>query len=231
MKKDYYVLAPRKNRENQAFLTRVAISIKTTLGLDLFAGLNRSFGAFLSPKVTIHYPLETAPLSPRYRAVHTLQRLLESENERCIGCGLCEKICTSNCIRIITNRGEDGRKKILNYSINFGRCIYCGLCAEVCPELAIVHSGRFESASEQRALFGNKSTLLESTSSPIEFSGFGSVSFNADTRVKQTPLSEIVEKQIALQDSQILTQEDNQTSSATSPAQETKQDKQEGKDV
>lgn len=125
MKRDYYVLPPRLNRQEEPFVSRVMISLKTTFGLDLFSGLKKALGAFFAPKVTIPYPLEVIPLSSRYRAIHKLQRLLESDNERCIGCGLCEKICTSNCIRIITDRGEDGRKKILDYSINFGRCIYC----------------------------------------------------------------------------------------------------------
>ena len=186
---DYRLLTPRINRDKQSFLARVIITLKTSFSLDLFSGLKTALGAFFSPKVTIHYPLESAPLSPRYRAIHKLQRLLESENERCIGCGLCEKICTSNCIRIITDKGEDGRKKILNYSINFGRCIYCGLCAEVCPELAIVHGDLVENASTQRAFFGFKPQLLEHKSSLLEFGGFGSNSVNAEERVKTTPLS------------------------------------------
>lgn len=214
MKTDYYVLAPRKRREKQAFLTRVGITLKTTLSLDLFAGLKKSLGAFFAPKATIHYPLEIIPLSPRYRAVHKLQRLLESDIQRCIGCGLCEKICTSNCIRIITDQDTDGRKKILDYSINFGRCIYCGLCAEVCPELAIVHTDRFESASTQRALFGYKDILLESTSSLLEFDGYGSVSPNADQLVKQTPLSYVLTKEANSTDSE------SNTKISESPTQE-----------
>lgn len=227
MKTDYYVLTPRKKRENQAFLTRVGMSIKTSISLDLFAGLKKSLGAFFAPKVTIHYPLEIAPLSPRYRAIHKLQRLLESENERCIGCGLCEKICTSNCIRIITDRGEDGRKKILDYSINFGRCIYCGLCAEVCPELAIVHSAQFESASTQRSLFGFKSILLESASSPLEFDGYGSVSPNADARMKQTPLSYIIQKQAESTE----TTQSNEANIESNAQKDTQSPAQEGKNV
>lgn len=189
MKTEYRILPPRTHRDKQPFLTRVALSLKTSFSLDLLSGLKTALGAFFAPNVTIQYPLESAPLSPRYRAIHKLQRLLESENERCIGCGLCEKICTSNCIRIITDRGEDGRKKISSYSINFGRCIYCGLCAEVCPELAIVHGSRYENASTQRAHFGFKPELLESQSSCVEYDGFGSVSSNADERVIITPLS------------------------------------------
>lgn len=169
-------------------------SVKKICGLDLFKGLSLTLKEFISPPATIHYPAQVIPFSPRYRAVHSLQRLLESGNERCIGCGLCEKICTSNCIRIITHRGEDNRKKITSYSINLGRCIFCGLCAEVCPELAIVMGQRFENASEARAQFATKKELLVSTDdakshSLVEFSGFGSVTSGADRRLKGTPVA------------------------------------------
>ncbi|PAF44285.1 NADH-quinone oxidoreductase subunit NuoI [Helicobacter sp. 11S02596-1] len=168
-------------------------TLKTTLGMDLFKGLALTLKEFFSKNVTVQYPLETLPLSPRYRAVHNLQRLLESGEERCIGCGLCEKICTSNCIRIITHKGDDGRKKIDSYTINLGRCIYCGLCAEVCPELAIVMGARFENASEQRAHFGIKEDFLKNpieakNHSQQEFQGFGAPSYDADTKIKKTPL-------------------------------------------
>ena len=171
-----------------------AKSIKRICGLDWAKGLALTLREFFSPPATIHYPAQVIPFSPRYRAVHSLQRLLESGNERCIGCGLCEKICTSNCIRIITHRGEDNRKKIDSYSINLGRCIFCGLCAEVCPELAIVMGERFENASEARAQFATKKELLVSEDeakahSLVEFSGFGSYTSGADRRLKGTPVA------------------------------------------
>lgn len=166
-----------------------------SLSLDLFKGLRLTLIELFKPKtiVTIQYPLEKLPLSPRYRAVHSLMRLLESGNERCIGCGLCEKICISNCIKIICSYGVDGRKSIQSYSINFGRCIYCGLCAEVCPELAIVHGQRYENASEQRAHFKLKEDLLTPIDLALsgeidEYSGYGSISIDADKNIKQTPL-------------------------------------------
>ena len=171
--------------------------LKRTFSLDLFKGLKLTLFILFKPSsiVTVRYPLEKIPLSPRYRAVHNLMRLLESGNERCIGCGLCEKICVSNCIKIDTNYGKDGRKSIESYSINFGRCIYCGLCAEVCPELAIVHGGRYENVSEQRAHFKLKDDLLVSAALAKkgqidEYSGFGSISPHADSNIKPTPLSD-----------------------------------------
>ncbi|MDO5045121.1 NADH-quinone oxidoreductase subunit NuoI [Campylobacter sp.] len=153
---------------------------------------------------TLLYPLEKLELSPRYRSVHRLMRFIESENERCIGCGLCEKICVSNCIAMNTIEGNDGRKKVLEYSINYGRCVYCGLCAEVCPELAIVHGSEYENASEQRAYFGFKEDLLtpiDKLRDQVEFSGFGSLSADADRFVKKTPtayksLDEILRQEV-----------------------------------
>ncbi|MDR0580162.1 MAG: NADH-quinone oxidoreductase subunit NuoI [Campylobacteraceae bacterium] len=169
---------------------------KRSIKLELFAGLWIVFKEMAKGKKNSHttqYPLEKMPIGPRYRSVHKLLRLLESGNERCIGCGLCEKICVSNCIRMDTKTDKNGRKFVDEYTINFGRCIYCGLCAEVCPELAIVHGNEYEYASEQRSLFGLKKDML----TPIdefknnrqkEFEGYGSLSNDADKSVKKTPL-------------------------------------------
>ena len=168
--------------------------VKRTFGLDLLKGLKITLLEMFSPKTiaTLKYPLEKNPLSTRYRAIHKLMRLLESGNERCIGCGLCEKICISNCIKIETAYGADSRKKITSYTINFGRCVYCGLCAEVCPEIAIIHGERYENATEQRAHFANKGTMLTPLDLALrgdicEFDGYGAVSENADSCVKWTP--------------------------------------------
>ena len=142
---------------------------------------------------TLRYPMEKFVMPPRYRGVHKLMRLLESGSERCIGCGLCEKICVANCIAMQTSLGSDGRKKVDNYSINLGRCVYCGLCADVCPEIAIVHGCEYELASEQRAYYGFKEDLLIRgenlclNGAAQEFAGYGSLDENAGARIKMTP--------------------------------------------
>jgi NADH-quinone oxidoreductase subunit I len=143
---------------------------------------------------TVQYPKEKLPLGPRYRAVHKLLRLFESGSERCIGCGLCEKICVADCIRMDTKIDKDSRKEVTEYSINFGRCIFCGYCAEVCPELAIVHGGRYENVSEQRAHYGMKDEMLTpldmfKANKQQEYPGFGAVIPGSDESVKKTPLA------------------------------------------
>jgi NADH-quinone oxidoreductase subunit I len=167
--------------------------LRRTFDYDLLVGLKITFKEMVRFRIhTIQYPKEKLPISPRYRAVHKLLRLLESGNERCIGCGLCEKICISNCIRIDTKPDEHGRKIPTEYTINFGRCIFCGYCAEVCPELAIVHGQDYEHASEQRAQFALKEdmlTPLDKLKEQKEFPGFGAPTPAADKLVKKTPLA------------------------------------------
>jgi NADH-quinone oxidoreductase subunit I len=171
--------------------------LKRTLSLELLVGLKVTIremlkALFLGGMHTTKYPFEKLPIGPRYRAIHEMKRLLESGHYRCIGCGLCEKICPADAIRIDAHYGEDQRKEVGEYTINFGRCIFCGYCAEVCPELAIVHGGRYETASEQRSsfsLFDDMLTPIDQLANQKEFQGYGSVSPNADENIKKTPLA------------------------------------------
>ncbi len=171
--------------------------VKRSLKGELLVGLWVAFreminALFRGQMHTVKYPLEKLPIAPRYRAIHEMLRLLESGHYRCIGCGLCEKICISDCIAMETRYDENQRKEVSEYTINFGRCIFCGYCAEVCPELAIVHGPRYENASEQRAsfaLFEDMLTPIDKLTQQKEYPGFGAVSPNADENIRKTPLA------------------------------------------
>ncbi|MBZ7931346.1 NADH-quinone oxidoreductase subunit NuoI [Campylobacter sp. RM12910] len=189
--KNYY-LVDEKRKTPITTWQKILQALKRSIKLELFVGLWVVMREMLkrNNSATIKYPLEKLQLDNRYRAVHRLMRFIESENERCIGCGLCEKICISNCIRMETSLDKDGRKKVNNYSINLGRCIYCGFCAEVCPELAIVHGLEYENAAEQRSYFGYKEdflTPIDKLKQQVEFEGAGSLRKDADLLVKKTP--------------------------------------------
>lgn len=189
--KNYY-LVDEKRRNPQNTWEKITRALKRSVKLELFVGLWVVMRELLKKgnSATIKYPFEKVQIDNRYRAVHRLMRFIESENERCIGCGLCEKICISNCIRMETSLDENGRKKANNYSINLGRCIYCGFCAEVCPELAIVHGKEYENAAEQRSYFGYKEdflTPIDKLKNQVEFEGAGSLRKDADRFVKKTP--------------------------------------------
>ena len=169
--------------------------VDRTFKLELFVGLWVVLREMIKFDIhTIKYPEEKLPIGPRYRAVHEMKRLWESDAERCIGCGLCEKICISNCIRMETKIDENSRKEVSEYTINLGRCIFCGYCAEVCPELAITHGGEYENASDQREHFVDYEAMLTPMDTMLakgqkEFEGFGAITPHEDERVKKTPLA------------------------------------------
>ncbi|WP_072229119.1 NADH-quinone oxidoreductase subunit NuoI [Campylobacter coli] len=189
--KNYYLIDEKRKTPTSTW-QKISQALKRSVKLELFVGLWVVMREMLkrNNSATIKYPFEKVKLDNRYRAVHRLMRFIESENERCIGCGLCEKICISNCIRMETSLDENARKKVGNYSINLGRCIYCGFCAEVCPELAIVHGAEYENAAEQRSYFGYKQdflTPIDKLKNQVEFEGAGSLRKDADLLVKKTP--------------------------------------------
>src|SRR3954465_9330865 len=66
---------------------------------ELIKGLMLTGRPFLSPAITVQFPEEKTPLSPRFRGLHALRRY-ENGEERCIACKLCEAICPALAITI-----------------------------------------------------------------------------------------------------------------------------------
>ena len=97
-------------------MRRIIGFFKSFLLLELLAGLRVTLSNLFKRKITIQYPEEKTPLSPRFRGLHALRRYPNGE-ERCIGCKLCEAVCPALAITIETEEREDKTRRTTRYEI------------------------------------------------------------------------------------------------------------------
>ena len=128
---------------------RVRSVLRTFLLLELLYGLRVTLKNFFRRKITLKYPEEKTPQSPRFRGLHALRRYANGE-ERCIACKLCEAVCPALAITIESEVREDGTRRASRYDIDLFKCVYCGFCEEACPVDAIVETRIHEYHMEHR---------------------------------------------------------------------------------
>lgn len=141
-----------------------AFSLKDFLSsfmlLELFKGLRITGKYFFARKITVQFPEEKTPLSPRFRGLHALRRY-ENGEERCIACKLCEAVCPALAITIESDQRADGTRRTTRYDIDLTKCIFCGFCEESCPVDSIVETHVLEYHGEKRGdLYFTKDMLL-----------------------------------------------------------------------
>jgi len=128
---------------------------------ELLKGLSVTGRYFFKRKITVQYPEEKTPMSPRFRGLHALRRYANGE-ERCIACKLCEAVCPALAITIDSEEREDGTRRTTRYDIDLFKCIFCGFCEEACPVDSIVETHIFEYHFEERGTqIMTKEMLLE----------------------------------------------------------------------
>ncbi|MEO0003549.1 MAG: NADH-quinone oxidoreductase subunit [Pseudomonadota bacterium] len=134
---------------------------KSFMLAELFKGMALTGRYTFRRKVTVQFPEEKTPLSPRFRGLHA-QRRYENGEERCIACKLCEAICPAMAITIEAGpRQDDGSRRTTRYDIDLTKCIFCGFCEEACPVDAIVETQILEYHGEKRGdLYFTKDMLL-----------------------------------------------------------------------
>ena len=127
---------------------------------ELVKGLALTGKYAFSRKITILYPEEKTPYSPRFRGLHALRRYPNGE-ERCIACKLCEAVCPALAITIESELREDGTRRTTRYDIDLTKCIFCGFCEESCPVDSIVETHILEYHGKERGdLYYTKPMLL-----------------------------------------------------------------------
>jgi len=112
---------------------------KSFLLLELLQGLRLTGRYLFARKMTIQFPEEQTPYSPRFRGLHALRRYSNGE-ERCIACKLCEAVCPALAITIDSEQRDDGSRRTTRYEIDMFKCIFCGFCEESCPVDSIVET-------------------------------------------------------------------------------------------
>jgi NADH-quinone oxidoreductase subunit I len=128
--------------------------------LELLKGLRLTGRYFFARKITIQFPEEKTPMSPRFRGLHALRRYPNGE-ERCIACKLCEAVCPAMAITIESEVRDDGSRRTTRYDIDLTKCIFCGFCEESCPVDSIVETHIHEYHGEKRGdLYFTKEMLL-----------------------------------------------------------------------
>ena len=116
---------------------------------ELFKGMALTGKYMFAKKITVQFPEEKTPISPRFRGLHALRRYPNGE-ERCIACKLCEAVCPALAITIESDVANDGTRRTTRYDIDLFKCIYCGFCEEACPVDAIVETRIHEYHMENR---------------------------------------------------------------------------------
>jgi NADH-quinone oxidoreductase chain I len=95
-------------------------------------------------EVTVQYPDEQMPIPEGYRGLHTL------DQDICIYCFQCAKICPVDCIEMKAERVE---KRFLDwevFTVDYAKCLFCDLCIEVCPKDCIHMGKQFDFAKYTR---------------------------------------------------------------------------------
>ena len=143
-------------------MKRIKKLLNTIFLVDIAKGMSLTFRTMFTRPVTRQYPMEKRKPFSGSRGLHALRRDDSGLKERCIGCGLCEAVCPSKAIAVVTAEGKNHEKIVTAYDLDLLRCVFCGFCVDACPVFAIQTTPEFELAcTSRRDAFYTKERLIE----------------------------------------------------------------------
>ncbi len=150
-------------------MSKVRKALKTIFLVEIAQGRWVTLKTMLTPQkrkvlyeTTRQYPTFKRKPFAGSRGLHAMRRDDSGQKERCIGCGLCEAVCPSKAITVVTSEGPEHEKLVNSYELDLLRCVFCGFCIDACPVSAIVMTPDYELACyERKDAFYTKDRLVE----------------------------------------------------------------------
>jgi len=105
---------------------------------------------------TVQYPDEKLIIPEEFRYIPFLvydEKADGVKEDRCTSCGICAKVCPTQCIWIVRTNDPVTGKPVpapAEFYIDVDICMNCGMCAEFCPFDAIKMDHDFEIATYDR---------------------------------------------------------------------------------
>jgi NADH-quinone oxidoreductase subunit I len=103
--------------ESDPMLDNIQRFFRTFLLFELVQGMMLTGRHLFARKITVQYPEEQTPQSPRFKGLHALRRYPNGE-ERCIAGKLCEAICPALAITIESEQRDNGTRRTTRYDID-----------------------------------------------------------------------------------------------------------------
>lgn len=107
--------------DGHALVAKTAEALYLT---EMMRGLALTMQYFFQPKVTLDYPMEKGPSSPRFRGEHALRRY-ESGEERCIAYVLLWRFA-------YVGKGENGARRLWYKMERFGSRVWWSVADATC---------------------------------------------------------------------------------------------------
>ena len=86
------------------------------------------------------------PFTPR-EAPAGYRGRLSYDPDKCLGCGMCERVCAGGAIKLTKEPVEDGERITLR--IDLGSCTFCNTCHDFCSSKAITLTQNYHMVATQ----------------------------------------------------------------------------------